>query len=143
MSTAIYIVEDHPVLQRVLCEFFDMLPNISVCGSAATAREALMQLPLSRAKLVLIDVFLPDMSGIQLIDELQSHQPELRCLVYSAYGRAVYIQQALAAGACGYILKSDARELRTAIQEVIEGQIYLSPALLQKWPSLRRITSGA
>ncbi len=130
-AVALYIVEDHPVLQKVLCEFFNLLPNVHVCGSATTAHEALGELPLSNANFVLVDLFLPDMSGIQLIVELQSRQPDLRCLVYSAYGKATYVQQALAAGAAGYLLKSDARQLKAAFYQVVDGKTYLSPELRQ------------
>lgn len=126
MNTNIYIVEDHPLMCRALHAFFQRQPTWQVCGLATTAQAALADPLLLDADLILLDVALPDMDGIQLIARLRTQQPTLRCLVFSSYQEAAYIQRALNAGASGYIVKGSPVELAEAIRHVLGGEIYLS-----------------
>lgn len=129
MDTNVYIVEDHPLMQRMTQELISRMTNLQVCGVAATAQEALAQLPAAEVALVLVDVSLPDMSGIDLVRQLRTQHPELRCLMLSGHQEQSYVKRALAAGACGYIAKGNPFELRDAIAQVLQGEIYLTKAL--------------
>lgn len=131
MTTTIYLVEDHPVMQRMLCAYLKRLPDLVLGGVAGTAAEALAALPESEAALVLIDVSLPDRSGIELVAQLHRQQPALRCLILSGHQEITYVKQALTAGARGYLEKGNPRELATAIQQVLAGEIYLSEHIRQ------------
>lgn len=128
MNTNIYIVEDHPLMCIALQSFFQRQHAWQVCGMAATAQAALADPALIAADLVLIDVALPDMDGIQLISQLRTQHPTMHCLVFSSYQEATYIQRALNAGANGYVVKGSTAELAEAIQHVLGGEIYLSDA---------------
>lgn len=126
MAFKIYIIEDHPLVQRMTYEFLRRAPNLQVCGAAATAQQALVQIPALDVDLALVDVSLPDMDGIHLVSELQLQQPTLFCLMFSAHQEASYVQRALAAGARGYLAKGNPTELVAAIHQVLNGEIYLS-----------------
>ncbi len=132
MSKNIYIIEDHPLMQKMLREFLNRLSHLNVCGIATTGQEALEQLPTAGADLVLIDVSLPDMSGIDLLEELQTWHPVLPCLMLSGHQEAIYIQRALTAGAKGYVAKGHPLELADAIQQVLAGNVYLSETVRAK-----------
>lgn len=136
MVAQIYLIEDHPLMQRMMAEFINRMPDLQVCGIAATAQDALDQLPTTAVDLVLVDVSLPDMDGIHLVSELHKQQPALRCLMLSGHQEHGYVQRALAVGARGYLAKGNPLELVTAIQQVLEGEIYLSESLRAAQPDL-------
>jgi len=129
MQANIYIIEDHPLMQRMMCEFINRIPDLHVCGVAATAQEALAQIPALVVEVVLVDVSLPDMSGIDLVKSLRTAQPALACLMLSGHQEQSYVQRALTAGARGYIAKGNPMELKDAIHQVLQGEIYLSKPL--------------
>ena len=126
MPTNIYIVEDHPITSQVLQQFFQKTTDWHVAGLVATGQEALAQPIDEIAELVLVDLSLPDMNGIQLVQELQARYPDLPCLILSSYQDAVYISRALKAGARGYTIKDEPLSLIPAMQQVLAGNIYLS-----------------
>ncbi|MGH8144783.1 MAG: response regulator [Rhodanobacteraceae bacterium] len=105
---------------------------LSVCGAAGSAETALRELPGLDVNVVLIDMSLPQMSGIKLIAALHTQFPEMRCLIMSGHNEPGYVQRALAAGARGYVLKGKPPEVQPAIEAVLAGERYLSPALREK-----------
>ncbi len=109
-----------------------------MCGAVATGAEALGRLAEVEADIALIDVRLPGMNGIDLVEQLQARYPALRCLVLSGYRESIYIRHAFRVGARAYILKGNPPELLEAIQTVMAGGIYLSPSLQGKLPELGR-----
>lgn len=131
MAISIYLVEDHPLIQRVLHEALHRLLKLHVCGVATTAHEALTQIPGQCVDLVLVDVSLPDMNGIELVKLLHAQQPTLPCVMLSGHQELSYVQRALAVGARGYIAKGNPLELKQAIGQVLAGTIYLSEPLRQ------------
>lgn len=130
MPTAVYLVEDHPLLQHILSEFIMNLADLTVCGVATYGAEALLHLPKLRPDLVLVDLSLPDISGFRIVDELTATYPEVPTLILSTYYNPIYVQRALACGARGYIVKGNPLEIEEAIRHVLAGQIYLSPQLV-------------
>lgn len=134
MTTNIYIVENHPLMQYTMVEFLNRTPDLQVCGAVATVQEALAQLPTTQTDLVLIDLALPDKSGLDLLRSLQRTLPNLPCLIVSSYQEASYVRQALAAGARGYLFKGDPLELVNAIRQVLNGERYLPEPFRQQTP---------
>ncbi len=132
MTTSIYIVEDHTLVQRILSEVLKRLLKLHVAGVATTGQEALYQIPIQWVDLVLVDVSLPDMDGIDLVEQLHRQQPALPCVMLSAHQESGYVQRALAAGARGYIAKGNPLELKEAIGQVLQGVIYLSEPIRQQ-----------
>jgi DNA-binding NarL/FixJ family response regulator len=125
------IVEDHPVLREVLEEFLGRLPGIEIGEVWASAEAVLEELNGGIPDLMLIDLSLPRMNGIDLIRELRQRLPELRCAILSGHRSPVYVRQALAVGANGYLLKGDPMEIERGIEAILAGKRYVSPELIE------------
>jgi DNA-binding NarL/FixJ family response regulator len=131
-APSVLIVEDHAVMGQLLARYLREKGNMTVCAVVYSAESALQQLPQLNVDLVLIDVSLPTMSGIELVTALQQQWPDLPCLIVSGHLEQSYIQRALGAGARGYVGKGDPPALLEAVQRVLAGEIYLSPELRQR-----------
>lgn len=127
MATNIFIIDDHPQMLRLLCDFISLLPDMVVCGAAVSGREALDQLPKLPVDLVLVDASLADINSILLVKTLFTRRPELPCLILSGRQDIECVRNALAAGARGYIVKGNPHEFPEAIRLVLNDEIYLSP----------------
>jgi DNA-binding NarL/FixJ family response regulator len=124
----ILLVDDHPVvrqgLQRILSEF----DEISIAGEAGSGREAINRAREIKPDVVVMDISMPEMSGIEATTVLRRELPEIKVLALSMHANAAYIKQALRAGALGYLLKdATPRELADAISEVNSGSTSISP----------------
>jgi DNA-binding NarL/FixJ family response regulator len=126
MPCRVFIIEDHPVMRQMLHEFIAGVPEMEVCGVAGSGEEALEHLEAAHADLLLIDMSLPEMSGIDVVTSVHMMWPQLRCLMVSGHGEASYVKRAFDAGASGYVLKGNPHELPGAIQQVLAGDTYLS-----------------
>lgn len=131
MPYHVFIVEDHALMRDMMAQYIADLPDFSVYGTARTAEDALTDLPGS-ADLVLVDVSLPGMNGIELIGQLRTLHPDLPCLVCSGYNEAHYVEQALEAGARGYVAKGNPDELTDGLRCLRDGDTYLSPSLRER-----------
>ncbi|HZJ09426.1 MAG TPA: response regulator transcription factor [Trueperaceae bacterium] len=126
MTSSVYLVEDHPVIQRALNALLEAESDLTVSGIAGTAEEALELIPLGSTDIVLIDVSLPGMSGLALAARLMGSKPTFRTLMVTGHNDVHYARAALAAGANGYVLKDDPNEIIVAVRAVLAGGIYLS-----------------
>lgn len=116
----LFIVEDHPDVREAYVALLQQEPALTVCGVAASAEEALVRIPEAKPDLVLVDVSLPGMSGLDLIAALRAHDPSLRALVVSGLDRADFGQRAGEVGAVGYVVKADGPEaLLAAIRRAL------------------------
>jgi DNA-binding NarL/FixJ family response regulator len=123
----VLIVDDHPVMRYGLAQLIESEDDLQVCGEAGTAAEAFGAVGSLKPDLVLIDLTLPDKSGLELIKEIKAHHEGTDVLVVSMHDETLYAERALRAGARGYIMKEAAAEnLIDAIRRVIEGNIYVS-----------------
>jgi DNA-binding NarL/FixJ family response regulator len=127
--TQIFLVEDHVIMRQMLREYLTLEEDLAVCGEAGTAQAALDQIAAAHPDLVLIDVALPDMSGIDLVRLLQMKNPHLRLAILSGHREKRHVDEAFEAGAQGYILKGNAFELPEAIRRVMSGENYRSAEL--------------
>ena len=123
----ILIVDDHPMLRHGLAQLINSEPDLTVCCEADTARQALAAIGQSKPDLALVDISLPDKSGLELIKDLHALYPELRVLVVSMHDESLYAERVLRAGGRGYLMKQEGgKKLMEAIRHVLSGQIYLS-----------------
>lgn len=129
MRLKVMLVEDHAVVRDVLREFVGTLPRVENCNVAASAEAALEKLGGAHPDLMLIDLSLPGMNGIDLVREMREKHRDVSCLMLSGHGSASYAQQALSAGARGYVLKGDPLEIERGIDAVVKGECYVSPGL--------------
>ena len=126
----ILIVDDHPVLRHGMRELLAREPGIKVCGEAASARDALRLAETLSPDLAIVDISLPETSGIDLIKRLRAQFPKIQILVSSMHDEAHYASRALHAGAMGYVSKQEpASNLLDAIRIVLCNQMYVSPAM--------------
>src|SRR5215510_6989497 len=120
---SILLVEDHAVFASVLARLLSKSEEIDTVKIARTAERALQELPLQEFDIVLVDVALPEMNGISLVAILHEEYPDLPCLMLSGHALGHYVSRALKAGARGYVLKDNSREIFSSIQHVLRGEI--------------------
>lgn len=122
MQTRLFLVDDHEIVRRGLVDLLEGAPDFTVVGEAASVAEALAAVPASGADVAVLDVRLPDGSGVELCRELRSQQPDLRCLMLTSYSDDEALFDAVMAGASGYLLKQIlGTDLIAAIRTVAEG----------------------
>lgn len=131
--TRIAIVEDNKVIRESLTAYVRMDPEFECVATFGTAEEALEALPEVNPEVVLMDIQLPEMSGIECTSRLRKLLPELRIIMVTVYGDPEQIFRALRAGACGYLLKRcTPEELITAVREVQQGGAPMSREIARK-----------
>lgn len=124
---AILMVEDHAPLAQILARFLREKGNMEVKAVVPTGKDALDQLPELSVDIVLIDVSLPTMSGIDLVAIIHQEYPDLPCMMLSGHRRLAYVQRSLDAGARGYVTKDNVMAILEGVKTILEGEIYLSP----------------
>jgi DNA-binding NarL/FixJ family response regulator len=123
----IIIVDDHPMTREGLRGVINREPDLTVCFEAADASQALEAVQKLEPDLVLTDIKLPGRSGLELVKDLRTLQPQLKILALSMHEESLYAERMLRAGANGYITKQQpAEELVKAIRMVFEDHIYVS-----------------
>lgn len=124
----VLIVEDHTLLRAGLKALLTQDPDIEIVGEADNGRDAVQLIATLAPNLVLMDLSMPGMNGIEAIRDIKRRSPETRVLVLTIHKTEEYILESLRAGADGYILKDATHdELRVAIRSVLNGKTYLSP----------------
>ena len=127
------LVDDHPLVRDGLRARLEAVPGFEVAGEAGNAAEAQAQVDALKPQLVLMDVGMKDVNGIDLTAQLLAREPALQVLMLSMYDNPEYVQRALLAGARGYVLKdSPASEIIAAIEAVAGGGTFLSPAVSKR-----------
>ena len=129
----IFIVEDHTLLRAGLRALLSQDPDIEIVGEADNGRDAIRAIGALAPNLVLMDLSMPGMNGIEAIHDIKRRNPKTRVLVLTIHKTDEYIHESLRAGADGYILKDATHdELRVAIRSVLNGKVYLSPDISDK-----------
>jgi DNA-binding NarL/FixJ family response regulator len=126
---SILVIEDHVVFGKALVRLLTEKANVDVVGIVRSAEEALEKLPNLKVDLVLIDVSLPTMNGIQLVGMIHDLYPQLQCLMLSGHLTPFYVKRSLEAGARGYVLKDDISGVIEGVERVLKGEIYISNVL--------------
>jgi DNA-binding NarL/FixJ family response regulator len=130
---SVFVVDDHPIMRDGISQLIDQQADLVLGGSASHAAEALDALNRAVPDLLLVDISLPGMDGIELIKIVKKRIPRLPILVLSMHGEALYAERAVRAGAKGYVMKhASADTLLAAIRKVLAGKLYLSPAMAER-----------
>jgi DNA-binding NarL/FixJ family response regulator len=133
MKRKIFVVDDHPVMRWGYISLINMEQDLEVCGEAGSAPEALEKIASLPPDLVVADISLDGMNGIDLTKHLQARFPELPVLIVSMHDESLYGERALRAGARGYIMKKEARtKIIEAIRRILHGAFYLSDQMSTK-----------
>jgi DNA-binding NarL/FixJ family response regulator len=140
----VLLVDDHEVVRVGLRSFLNREAGIEVVGEAGSAVEAVAQAGRLRPQVVVMDIRLPDRSGVEACREIRSADPNVRVIMLTSYADEEAVYQSILAGASGYLLKQiRAQELLRGIQTVAAGQSLLDPAVTQKvLDSIRRWAAG-
>jgi two-component system invasion response regulator UvrY len=126
-------VDDHAIFRQGVKQILLQHDRQTKIGEAATSEAAMQLVRESRWDVVILDLSLPDRSGLQLLTELKREQPDLPVLILSMHADDEYALRALRTGASGYVTKESApEELVTAVQKVTRGGRYMTPALAEK-----------
>ena len=126
MPCRIFVVENYPSFSHVLQLMLKLHTDFEVCGSAERGEDALERIHTCKPDLVIVDLSLPGMSGLELIRAVKAHQPEVRFAVLTGHDEHEYAEQAIEAGASGYILKDSPEEILDGIRRTAAGETYLS-----------------
>lgn len=139
--SSVFLVDDHEIVRRGLADLLASDGSHTVVGEASTVREALARIPAVRPDVAVVDVRLPDGSGIDLVRTLREQLPDLPCLVLTSYSDDEALLDAITAGAQGYVLKQiRGTELVSAIRTVASGGSLLDSASTAR--VLQRIRRG-
>lgn len=135
----IMIVDDHPIVRQGIAQIIEREDDMRVCCEAGDADQVLEAIAENEnegccnADIVLIDMSLPGISGIELVKILRSRFPEIRILVISMHDESLYAERALRAGANGYIMKQETTEkVLNAIRHILSGEVYVSDKMRSK-----------
>jgi two-component system invasion response regulator UvrY len=127
----ILIADDHAVVRRGVLQILAEAPEM-VADEASTGRDVLQAVRQDDFDVVLLDIALPDVSGLEVLKQLRSFKPDLQVLILSMYPEKQYAVRALKAGAAGYLTKESApNELIAAIRQVSQGRKYVSQSLAE------------
>jgi DNA-binding NarL/FixJ family response regulator len=135
----ILVVDDHPIVRQGLVAALEDESDFQVVGSAGSAEEALILAARLRPDLVLLDLELPGIGGVEATPRLQDVSPSTRILVFTAYDTDDRVLDAVRAGAGGYLLKGAAvAEIAAAIRTVVAGGTALAPSAAARLPNAVR-----
>lgn len=123
----VFILDDHPITRYGLVQLISRESDLTICGEAENAQEALSAIGAAEPDLVLADITMPGRSGLDFIKDAQVLHGDVSVLVMSMHDESIYAERVLRAGGSGYIMKSaGGEELLNAIRQVLRGQVYVS-----------------
>ncbi len=129
----IVLADDHHVVRQGLRSLLESEPDFSVVGEAADGIDVADLVERLRPDVLLLDIMMPGLSGLEVTRLVQQRVPETRVVILSMYANEAYVLEALRNGAVGYVLKgSTAADLAQAVREVVSGGRYLSPPLTER-----------
>lgn len=126
----LYLAEDHAIVREGIMLILSTVNDLEVIGGSGDGREALEQIEALKPDLVILDISLPGMTGIEITHSLRRYHPQIKIVILSRHDNHEYLDQLMKEGIHGYVLKDDAGDdLVRAIQAVRKGETYLSPRI--------------
>jgi DNA-binding NarL/FixJ family response regulator len=126
----VLLVDDHVLVRAGIRTLLEKIPNVKVVAEAASGREALELVKTKLPDLVLMDIAMANLNGLEALSRIAKDFPEVKVMILSAHANEEYVIRALRGGAAGYMLKDSATaELELAVSSVREGKTYLSPSI--------------
>lgn len=141
MPITVFLVDDHEVVRRGVRDLLEGSGDVEVVGESGSVAEARVAVPAAAPDVAVLDVQLPDGTGIELCRELRSERPELACLMLTSFPDDDALLDAVVAGAAGYVLKQvRGSDLVAAVRQVAAGHSLLDPVLRER--AAKRIRRG-
>jgi len=126
-KTKILLVEDHQIVREGIARLINNEADMEVCGEAGNASEALVQIAKRKPDLVITDISLSGMNGIEFLKHLKAQYPNLPAMVLSMHDEALYAERALRAGAVAFVMKKESsNEVMAAIRKARRGEYHVS-----------------
>lgn len=140
----VMLVDDHEVVRQGLKSLLERREHLQVVAEAGTVAEAVAQAAAARPDVIVMDVRLPDGTGIEACREIRAEHPEIRVLMLTSYADDEAVYASIVAGAAGYLLKQTrGRELVSAIEAVARGESLLDPTVTSKvLARMRELATG-
>jgi two-component system response regulator DevR len=133
VTIRIFLLDDHEVVRRGLRGLLEAEDDLEVTGEASTAEEALMRIPATRPDVAVLDVRLPDGSGVEVCRDIRDRHPEIQCLMLTSFADDEALFSAIMAGASGYVLKQiRGNDLVDAVRRVAAGESLLDPQVTRQ-----------
>jgi len=124
------VADDHRLVRAGLCSLLSTNPFVEIVAEAGNGREALDQIRMHRPDMIIMDIGMPRLNGIEALVRIKNDFPEIKVLIVSMHSDEEYIVRALRTGASGYVLKNAAiTELELAVESVAAGQTFLGPSI--------------
>jgi DNA-binding NarL/FixJ family response regulator len=128
--TRVLVADDHTLVRAGIRALLEKLPEVEVVAEASDGRDALQMVKTHRPDVVLMDIAMPGLNGLEATRRMVKEFPRANVLILSMHASEEYVWQALSAGAAGYLLKgAELAELALAIKAVARGETYLSPPI--------------
>ncbi len=128
--TRVLLADDHALVRAGFRALLQSLPDMEVVAEAGDGREALRLISLHQPDVVLMDIGMPGLNGLDAAARIAEESPQIRVIILSMHATEEYVLRALRAGAAGYLLKdAGTAELELAVRAVVRGETYLSPAV--------------
>lgn len=133
MTIRVFLLDDHEIVRRGLADLLELERDIEVVGEAGTCADALHRLPACHADVAILDVRLPDGSGVEVCREIRDKYADTRALMLTSYSDDEALFDAIMAGASGYVLKEiQGPALVDAVRQIAAGHSLLDPAATQR-----------
>jgi len=137
----VFLLDDHELVRRGLADLLGVEADLEVVGEASSVAEAMVRIPATQPDVAVLDVRLPDGSGVEVCRDIRSQLPDVKCLMLTSFSDDEALFDAIMAGASGYVLKEiRGNDLVDAIRQVAAGKSLLYPSLTQK--VLERLRRG-
>lgn len=132
-SVGVLVADDHSVVRTGLRQFLASTEDLRVCAEASTGDEVLEQVRKAGCEVVLLDISLPDLNGLEVLKRIKRERPDLPVLIFSMFAEDEFALPALKAGASGYLSKdSPPAQILAALRTVVGGTRYVSPKMAEK-----------
>ena len=126
----VLIIDDHIIVRQGLKHLINREEDWFVCGDAGDAREGMEAIPCVKPDVILVDISLPGMNGIEFVKNARASHPAIPVVVFSMHDESLYAERVLRAGALGYVMKkADSEEIITALRKALRGEIHTSGAV--------------
>lgn len=140
-QTKILLIDDHPLLRNGIAQLIAQQKDLIVCGEVDDSLKALDAIEQNNPDIVVLDITLKKMSGIEVLKHIKVRFPKVKVLILSMHDETLYAPRALRAGASGYIMKQEAAEnVITALRKILSGEVYISERMATQM--LSRMVGG-
>lgn len=126
-KASVFLVDDHPLVRESLTNLINQQPDMSVCGEAGSAAEAIRGVVARKPRIVIMDISLKETSGLELLKAVRINEPRTDIIVLSMHDEKLYAERCIRGGARGYVMKGEStKRIIAAIRAVLSGNICIS-----------------